>query len=112
MRLYRAMRVASDGLPEVGPSARMLGVRPGNAPNPVRPGEGGMPVAPDDPRHLAYNRRPKTLGGVGPDPVWWTELDAVGPVLTVRLEQPTHGLVEPAAEMTLVQFQDALAATR
>jgi hypothetical protein len=71
-----------------------------------------MSVAPDDPLHLARNRRPANLGGVGPDPVWWIEADALGPDLVVRIDQPTHGLVEPARDMTLRQFQDALAATR
>jgi hypothetical protein len=122
MRLYRAMRVAADGLPEVAPSARALGVRPGNASHPdvaaiqpddlVRPGEGGMSVAPDDPVRLARNRRPANLGGRGPDPVWWIEADVLGPSLVTRFDPPTHGFVEPAAEMTLLQFELALAATR
>src|SRR5438876_2947963 len=121
MRLYRAMRVAADGFPQVGPSARALGVRPGNTAMPdvsavqptdlVWPGRGGMSVVRDDPIHLAPNRRPVSLGGVGPDPVWWTEADALGPVLTVRFDNPPHGLIEPAVGMTLQQFQDNLAAT-
>jgi hypothetical protein len=71
-----------------------------------------MSVAPDDPIHLARNRRPANLGGVGPDPVWWIEADVLGPDLTVRFDPPTHGIIEPTGDMTLVQFQQALAATR
>jgi hypothetical protein len=37
MRLFRSMIEAADGLPAVGPSARMLGVRAGNAPTPDAP---------------------------------------------------------------------------
>jgi hypothetical protein len=116
------MRMAKDGLPEMGPTARSLGVRPGNAPHPdvaailpaelVRPGEGGMSVAPDDPIYLARNRRPLNLGGLGPDPVWWIDQDSLGPKLVVRFDPATHGFVEPAVEMTLLQFEEALAATR
>jgi hypothetical protein len=71
-----------------------------------------MSVVPDDPAFLPRGRRPMSLGGVGPDPVWWIELDALGPDLVFRLDNPPHGLVEPAREMTLQQFQVALAATR
>ncbi len=34
MKLFRSMREGLDGLPEVGPGGRLLGVRPGNVPNP------------------------------------------------------------------------------
>jgi hypothetical protein len=56
MQPYRGPQEDPDGLPAVGPGPRMLGVRPGNDPNPdvpavdasdlVIPSEGGMSVAP------------------------------------------------------------------
>jgi hypothetical protein len=68
------MKEGSDGLPETGPSARKLGVRPAGtalkkpdvmAVNPsdiVYPGQGGMSVAPNDPGNLPSQRRPVSLG--------------------------------------------------
>lgn len=123
MILYRGMRVAADGAPEVAPSARGLGVRPGSAatkgdvravrPNDlVYPGHGGLSVAPDDPTALPKFRKPPSLGGHGPDPVWSLDLSDLGPDLGFRQDKPGHGLIEPSRPMTLQEFQDALAATR
>ena len=89
------MKVAADGKPEVGPSARTLGVRPGDlAPHndveairptdPVGPGQGGLSVAPYDPLGLPRARRPIQLGGVGRDPVWVLDLIALPPRLASR----------------------------
>lgn len=123
MKVYRAMRIAADGLPEVGPSARTLGVRHGDqAPHEdiagvrpddvVGPGGGGMSVAPDDPANLPRNRRPPEFGGIGKDPVWVIEVAELPPELTFRQDKPTHGLVETAAETTLADYEAALASTR
>lgn len=112
------MKAAADGLPEVGPSARTLGVRPGvdiapTAPGGiVGPGDGGMSVAPDDPLGLARPRRPPAFGGTGKDPVWYIDVDDLGPGLTVRPDSPTHALVEPDRPMTADDLQALLAATR
>ncbi len=117
MPLFRSMMEAADGLPQVGPSARMLGVRPGNMPTPdvpviqpqdvLAPGQGGMSVAPDDPLRLVRHRRPASLGGLGQDPVCVLESDDLGPQLQFRQDGPTHGLIEPKAPMA---FQDYLKA--
>lgn len=116
------MKEDVDGLPTVGPSGRMLGVRPGGAPTPdvlalrpadlVPPGQGGMSVAPGDPALLLRHRRPPSLGGTGQDPVWYIEVDDLGPDLVFRQDRVTHGLIEPSRPMALQEFQDALAATR
>ncbi len=122
MRLFRSMMEAADGLPEVGPSARMLGVRPGNAPTPdvpvvhpqdvLAPGQGGMSVAPDDPVRLSRHRRPASLGGIGQDPVWVLELDDLGPDLCYRSDSPTHGLIEPKTPTAFQDYLKALVAFR
>lgn len=122
MKLFRSMREGSNGLPTVGPSGRMLGIRPGGHPTPdvlavqagdlVYPDHGGMSVAPHDPLHLLRHRRPRSLGGTGRDPVWYIESDALGPDLQFRQDSPTHGVIEPARPMTLLEFQNTLADTR
>jgi hypothetical protein len=118
MRLYRSMRAAPDGLPEVGPFARGLGVRPGidfpaMLPTDLTgPGGGGMSVAPDDPMNLARVRRPPAFGGTGRDPIWYIEVDDLGPGLVVRPDTAAHALVEPAGPVTVDEFQRLLAATR
>jgi hypothetical protein len=122
MRLYRSMKEDADGLPMVGRSPRMLGVRTGSDPtpdvtasapsDPVVPGQGGMSVAPGDPMHLQPFRRPPSLGGIGKDPVWWIDTDDLEPELGFRQDRPTHGLVEPRHTMPLQDFEGALAKTR
>ena len=121
MRLYRSMKEAADGSPVVGPSARMLGVRPGGSPTPdvlatkptdlVQPGQGGMSVAPHDPMYLQRHRRPVSLGGLGLDPVWYIEIEDLKPDLAFRQDKAKHGVIEPKQAMTLQEFQDALART-
>jgi hypothetical protein len=121
MKLFRAMREAVDGRPEVGRSARLLGVRPGDQPtfdvkaikptDLVRPGEGGMSAA-TDPLHLPRVRRPASLSGLGLDPVWYIEDSDLHTMLQVRRDSQTHLLIEPGVEMTLSEFEDRLAATR
>lgn len=123
MKLYRAMKPSEDGLPEVGRSARKLGVRtPREAANPdvpakaddeiIRPGTGGMSVAPDEPANLPPMRRPTELGGTGKDPVWEIDTADLSLDLQFRQDKLTHGLIEPASEMPLSEFETALAATR
>src|SRR5438552_602992 len=111
MRLYRSMREAPDGLPEVGPSGRLLGVRPGNATTPdvlavaasdlVQPGQGGMSVALNDPMSLQKHRRPVSLGGIGRDPVWYIEAKDLSADLNFRQDSISHGLIEPSHAMPL-----------
>lgn len=122
MKLFRSMKEEPDGLPMVGPSGRMLGVRPGNAATPdvlavqasdmVWPNQGGMSVAPHDALHLPKHRRPPSLGGTGQDPIWYIEIDEVGRDLQFRQDSAAHGVIEPLRSMTLQEYQDALESTR
>jgi hypothetical protein len=123
VKLYRAMKVSADGLPEVGPTARSLGVRaadqaphndvPAAAPtDSITPGTGGMSVTPNDPMNLPKQRRPAALGGTGKDPVWEIDDADLGSGLQFRQDKPTHGLIEVKDEMALADYEQALAATR
>jgi hypothetical protein len=122
VKLYRAMTPDIDGKPQIGQSARKLGVRaldqaPNNdvdaavAADVVTPGK-GMSVAPNAPANLIPLRRPIVLGGRGKDPAWEIDTDDLGPDLRFTQDSPTHGLIEPAHPMTLAEFEQALAATR
>lgn len=119
-RLYRSMKVAEDGLPELGRSARTLGVRPQidipvDADGMVRGGAGGMSVAPDSPMCLPAHRRPREFAGTGKDAVWELEAGSLGELLRYR-EDPLmpgeHGFVEPGSPMALERYESALQATR
>jgi len=117
MTLYRGMREAADGKPKCGATARTLGVRVPDDVAPdeegrVHPGRGGMSVAPDDPMRLRAHRRPRALGGTGPDPVFSTVADQLGGALAVRLDGRTHALVEPNAPMDLPFYVRSLHSTR
>ena len=123
MKLFRAMKMSGDGLPELGRTKRTLGVRPGNlAPNNdvlairpddvVNPGVGGMSVAPDEPIHLPRFLRPPAFGGTGKDPVWVIDEADLPPELTVRRDKAIHGMIEPKTDMTLTEYESALASTR
>jgi hypothetical protein len=116
------MQEDPDGLPAVGPSPKMLGVRPGTDPNPdvptvgpsdpVVPGQGGMSVAPGNPMFLLRHRRPSSLGGTARHPVWVIETEDLGPDLQFRQDRASHGLIEPRRMMTLREYEEALAKTR
>jgi hypothetical protein len=127
VKLFRAMAPDADGLPQIGRSARKLGVRTpveaaaqGSEPDVsavdtdevVPPGTGGLSVVPDDPANLPPFRRPATLGGRGKDPVWVIDTNDLGPDLQFRQDSPTHGLIEPSGPVTLDEYELALAATR
>ena len=123
MKIYRAMTPDTDGLPQVGRSARQLGVRPldrlphndvsaATADDRVNPGE-GMSAAPHDPANLGKNRRPPQInGGTGKDPVWEIDTEDLGPNLQYLQDKPTHGVVGAKEPMTLAELEQALAATR
>lgn len=123
------MTPAQDGLPLVGRSARMLGVRvPPAEPSDVtpdaggdiQPGGGGLSVAPTSMWNLPAYRRPRGMqpGSTGKrgDRVYGVLGDALVPhALAVRLDEakPTlHGFVEPIAPVPLASYEAALANTR
>jgi hypothetical protein len=125
--IYRSMSREGDH-PKVGPSARTLGVRvpedilaPGGF---VSPRSGGMSVAPSW-RDLPPWRIPIRLIHLAPkaagrqrDVYCWRMGEGsfmeggVANGLTLRPDDPKHGLVEPAEVMTIDHYQTALAATR
>jgi hypothetical protein len=133
--IFRSMQ-ADGNLPRIGSDSSSLGVRtgtdeeqPSDIPvedNRVRPGTGGMSVAPSA-RLLPIHKIPKQFrarypGARGSNKlICWRTGD--GPFIAGPLaaglqfrndpERPTeHGFVEPAAEMPLTAYQDALAATQ
>jgi hypothetical protein len=116
--LFRGMK-GSGGSPELGPSGRTLGARPGtdvpvNASGMVQPGTGGMSVAPDSPMNLPLHRRPAECDGSGADPVWKIGKNSLGSDLRYRPDPSNpsgHGFVEPARPMTIQQYQQALHST-
>jgi hypothetical protein len=89
----------------------------------VVPGTGGMSVAPDW-RLLAPWRIPRRLGHVVPnargrneDACWRLGnsefvAGAITQNLSLAIDQPTHGTIEPRYAMRLDEFQNALASTR
>jgi hypothetical protein len=123
VKIYRAMISDTDGLPQIGRSARQLGVRPRDRlpqndvsaakPDDVVPVGEGMSAAPDEPANLPKNRRPPQVsGGTGKDPVWEIDTDELGPNLQYHQDSPTHGVIGVQQPMTLDDFEQALAATR
>ena len=127
MRVLRAMTAGDDGSLEVAEGgknpARTLGVRTGDwrrdidvdESGMVRPQTGGMSVNPPPPENMAEHRRPAEHGGLGKDPVWELETDALPPELTYRPdpdEPPgTHGFIGPSAPMHLNEYVSALRST-
>jgi hypothetical protein len=97
----------------IGPTARTLGVRPGDdlpvVTGRVSPGTGGMSVAPDSPMNLPDHRRPPQFGGTGKDPVWGIDTDSLGDDIVFRQDKRAHGVLEPLREMSIEEFQEALA---
>ena len=117
MKVYRVMKAAADGLPEVGTRFGQLGVRPKDPANakrrfdvpaaaatdPVAPGDGGLSV----------NADPTAVRPPDDDFVLWAiDTTALGPDLRLTPAGPPHFHVEPTAATTLAEFQTRLADTR
>jgi hypothetical protein len=126
-QVYRAM-TEMNGLPQVGSTARTLGVRVPtdiavDAAGRVSPGTGGMSVVPrwrDLPRHRIPTRLRHAVASAS-----GSNLDAcfrlgdggfvgggLAPGLHLRVHSTTHGFVEPQAVEPLGQYRDDVAATR
>lgn len=121
---YRAMTPDGDGLPTVGRTARLLGVRSSDVTagpdGSIAPGTGGMSVAPGSPWNLPPHRRPRRLGrgstGHDEDRVFEVaqeQVEAVSLVVRPDARRPNlHAFAEPASRMQLGDYESALAATR
>ena len=80
----------------------------------------GMKVDPADGQPLAEStargpwRRPPEHGGEGDDPVWKIDEGDIGDRLVYSVDpaDPMHGFIEPAFQMPLEDYQEALAETR
>lgn len=75
----------------------------------------GMSATPKDPKQMHPARRPRWLGGENDLPLWRIDEAVLGPGLRFRPDlgaSPTHGVVEPDHEMTLVEYRALLATTR
>jgi hypothetical protein len=116
VKLYRMMKAAADGLPEVGTKFGMLGVRPKDPTNPKKrfdvPATAPTdPVSPGD--GMSVNADPAALKP--PDDeflLWVIEAADLGSDLAVSPARPPHYHVGPSHDMTLAELQQRLAATR
>jgi hypothetical protein len=122
---FRSMTPAPDGLPAIGRSARMLGVRVPQDVSPdaagyVLPETGGMSVAPESLWNLPHHRRPRGMGRGSTGPIM-DHVFSVGPEslhdndLTARRDPKApaiHAWIEPARKALLEHFERSLAATR
>lgn len=117
MKLYRKLRIAADGGPQVGNLSCMLGVRPADPLDPNRycdvsaakgtdlvlPGGGGLSVYTNQ---GAIRLRAARLF------LFALEADSLPNELTAVTAGDPHYLIEPRLPMTLDDFQAALAGTR
>jgi hypothetical protein len=116
VKLYRMMKAAADGLPEVGTKFGMLGVRPRDPKNPKKRFD--VPAtAPTDTVQpsdgISVNSDPNAL--TPPDDeflLWVIEDTDLGPDLKTSEAGPPHYHVGPSHDMTLAELQQALAGTR
>lgn len=127
-RVYRAMWKEEDGLPRIGRTALDLGARhPGDVEvdehGDVRPNGGGMSVAPSwrllPPHRVPARLRDRARGARGPDGAACFGFGAgafrageFADGLNLAPDSSRHGVVEPAAVMSLAIYEKALAATR
>lgn len=115
---YRSMKSDLDRLPQIGESARELGVRPDrdipvNSRGVVGPMTGGMSITADDPMKLPPHRRPASYDGTGRDPVFEIHGDSFGGSLSLRQDGPPgHCLVEPLSFCRFEDYQAAIHTTR
>jgi hypothetical protein len=123
VRVCRAMREDSDGRPEIGSSARTLGVRPdglfggivATKGGLVFPGTGGMSVSPWPHENIVHHRRPEEFGGTGKDPVWVMDTDDLPEKLRYQPDPDkpdVHGFIAPTRWMSLSEYQRTLHGTR
>ena len=74
-----------------------------------------MSVTPDDSRRMNMLRRPRALGGLGKDPLWVLDDEALGQDLASRRDPnapDAHAFVEPVRVMPLGAYRRSLCETR
>ncbi len=70
-----------------------------------------MSVAPT-PEQLPDARRPLCLGGGCKESVWVITTDKLGPKLTLNMDTPDHGLIQPKYSMPYNEYVEALESTQ
>lgn len=116
--LYRSMRLANDGLPDLGDNARTLGARQYDIlislDGLVYPDTGGMSVSPNSAMNIHPVRRPQEFDGYGKDPIWKISLSDIGCHLAYRADPKNsrHGFIEPKYPMPFKLYQQAIWETR
>jgi hypothetical protein len=124
--IYRGMLRDGDR-PEIGPSRKTLGAQiPGDLSENeglVKPKTGGMSVSPTW-RDLPMHRVPRRLKHLADEAAGNNNYECwkmgegrfqdgvVTEGLTLRLDKPKHGLVEPSTIMKTTKYQTYLAETR
>lgn len=115
MTLFRNMRRDGDR-PLLGPKG--LHIRRGvDVPQTADDDEvttdgGGLSTAPGDPMLLPAYRRPHSLGGTSPDPMWSIRREQLpAHELTSRYDHESHETILPARPTTLSAYEESLGNT-
>jgi hypothetical protein len=117
-KFFRAMKSDNNNFPQLGQSARELGVRPNkdipiDAQGYVHPQTGGMSVTVDNVMYLPAHRRPPNFNGTGKDPVFSINKEQLPKTLKARQQGSLHHhLIEPSDIYTFTQYESNLYSTR
>jgi hypothetical protein len=112
------MKSDNNNFPQLGQSARELGVRPYkdipiDAQGYVHPQTGGMSVTVDDVMYLPAHRRPSDFNGTRKDPIFSINKEQLPKTLKARQQGSLHHhLIEPSDTCTFFQYDFALCLTR
>ena len=118
MKIYRWMKRGSDGRPLAGTRFGLLGVRPKGGPgrSDVDAQASDEIVSASVAKGLSASTDPTMPQSPGDEFLLWEiDSDSLGPALTAEpsptTNNPGHYLVKPANDMTLAEYQKALAST-
>lgn len=120
LAVYRSMTAANDDAPEIGGSARTLGVRVPtdievDAHGNVQAGFQGMSVSPFPIENLPKHRRPVEFGGTGKDPVWGCFIEILIKYDLSYVIDPNndgHGFIAPRIDMPYTRYEENLYRTK
>ncbi|MBT3327542.1 MAG: hypothetical protein HN396_15010 [Gemmatimonadales bacterium] len=115
--IYRPMRRAKDGKPELGASLATLGVRPDkdvpmDDDGYVEPLSGGMSVTPDRLEDVPPSLLPRKYGGEGRHTLFLLLVSMLPPQLRARIDKPRHANVEPTQRCLFVDYNGRVQGTR